>query len=126
MSSGQFRCSVPPAETSVRVLRSVVRAAAADLDASYDILDEIGLAVDEASGALLAVPGEGPLACEGRASGASLQVTMSREVADSAEWPPAGWENSLGAIVLHSVAHDVDFRSEAGRPVVQFRVGEPS
>lgn len=105
------------------MLRTVARGAASDFELSYDALDELGLALDEAGAALLELGSGETLRCRGARSGTGLSLSVAIDGAAGQEWPPAGWNTSLGAIVLHSVARDVEYSMEDGRPTISFTAG---
>ncbi len=122
MTPPVFRLEVPARPEAVRVVRSVASGAAAEVDMGYDKMDELGLAIDEASTALLELGMGGELVCEAFAAQRGLAVSVAATGAPPTldSWPPA--ETSLGQMVLRAVAADVELTSEAGRPTVRFVV----
>lgn len=90
---------------------------------SYDVLDEMGLALDEAGSVLLELDRDGTFVCVGDREGTALRISLALDGAVEGAWPPSEWERSLGAIVLHSVARDVRYSVEGGRPTVSFLAG---
>ncbi len=123
MLASSLRISVPATAAAVRVIRTVASAAAAEHLLAFDVLEDMNLAIDEASGALLAdTAGEGNLECVVSPAANGLDFTISRTTA-IAQWPPVDWPGSLGAVVLNSVAADVSLDVAAGKPSITFTVG---
>lgn len=124
MNGTVFRLSVPASPASVRVIRSVASAAAAEAALAYDSFDDLGLAIDEASGALLEHGGVS-LHCSVDDSDHGLAVVLSitPDPGERRQWPDQGWQESLGALVLSTVAADVAYGEVAGRPAVSFNIG---
>ncbi len=124
MSDPVFRLTVPASPEAVRVIRAVAGAAAAEAALGYDSFDDLSLAIDEASGALLE-HGGASLHCSVHDTSPGLAVTLSMtpRPGERSQWPHPGWQESLGALVLSSVAADVDYGELAGCPAVSFNVG---
>lgn len=125
MTATVFSLTVPADPAAVRVIRSVANGAAAEAELAYDTFDDLGLAIDEAGTVLLEHCNAAELRCVLTRANAILTVTISAASPDpsSVEWPPADWEESLGAMVLAAVANSVDFTSSAGNPAVSFTIG---
>lgn len=121
MNDTVFRLSVPALPDAIRVIRSVANAAAAEANLGYDSLDDLSLAIDEAGGALLDVDSES-LVCTVAREADRLAVIMTADTTGADEWPAPDWRDSLGALVLSSIATDVDFNKLDGRPAVSFTI----
>ncbi len=113
--------SVPARPDFVHVLRSVVAAVAARANFTYDEIDDLRLAVDEACAQLLSF-GHGAtslrLDVEVAAGGDALRLTASTD-ADGAAWPPAGGERTLTWQVLSALADQASFANIDGGPAMQ-------
>jgi serine/threonine-protein kinase RsbW len=95
LSSGTVIVSVPPRAEFVHVLRSVTATVAARIRLSIDAVDDLRLAVDEACARLLAIHSPASSLSIGFGlHGDRLEVTVWLEAA-VADWPPAGFEESL-------------------------------
>ncbi len=116
--------SVPPDERYARVLRLMASAAGAAAGLAVDRLDDLKLAVDEAVGVLL-LEGRAPstLTCGLAGTGGTLSVRVTGTGDSLTGWPPAGWDDSLPALVLEGVADEVALTSDAGNPGVAFQLG---
>lgn len=114
---------VPTRPEAVRVLRGVANAAAAAHRMSFDAIEDMDLALDEAGSALLEWGARGSLRCAVSSDASGLRVAMSGASGAGIEWPPAGWNESLSGIVLQSVAEDVRLEADGERAVITFRVG---
>src|SRR5438093_6882551 len=97
--------TVPARADFVHVLRSVIASIAARADFTYDEIDDLRLAVDEAFAQLLTVHGMSTtLSMVVRSlDGGVVEVVVSID-ADDAAWPPAGAEQSLTWQVLSALA----------------------
>lgn len=115
--------SVPAMPDFVHVLRSVVAAVAARSDFSYDSIEDLRLAVDEASAQLLAF-GRGAnnirVEIEGPDAGAEgLEVVVSSDAQDTTGWPPEGAERTLTWQVLVALADAARFEVHEGAPALR-------
>jgi serine/threonine-protein kinase RsbW len=112
--------TVPAKHEFVHVLRSVVATVAARADLTYDEIDDLRLAVDEACAQLLAVPAIAmtlvlklsPLDAGG------LLVVVSTD-ADHPSWPPPGAERTLTWQVLAALADEARFEEVEGHPALR-------
>lgn len=122
--SNVFTLIVPADPTSLRVMRSVASAAAAEADLGFDAVDDLSLAIDEAGGALLEYGTGGSLHCVARRENEGLAITVAGDAGDSVAepWPPPDWEQSMGALVLAAVAPGVEYKTIDGSPAVTFSV----
>ena len=111
--------SVPARPDFVHILRSVVAGAAARADFTYDEIDDVRLAVDEACAQLLSDAAATILTLTVRiTSPDGLEVVASID-ASSRGWPPPGAERSLGWQVLSALADDARYEQADGNPAVR-------
>ena len=115
--------TVPSEARHVRILRTIGCSAASAAGFGLDRIEDLALAIDEASAALLrSAPGphlQGTLVVdEGR-----VGVTIGTEGDGEGAWPPDGWDGTLGARVLAALADDVTFATPPKWRTVQFTVG---
>ncbi len=111
---------VPAEPDFVHVLRSVVATVAARVDLTFDEIDDLRLAVDEACAQLLGLP-SGATALTVRisprdAGGLVVVVTIDAEVR---AWPPEGAERTLTWQVLAALADDARFEEADGHPALR-------
>lgn len=116
--------SVPAKPDFIHVLRSVVAAVAARAEFTFDSIDDLRLAVDEASAQLLSLTAP--------AKNLTLQITLTDEggvevvastdadVAASG-WPPEGAERSLTWQVLSALADEARFERLDSGPALRLR-----
>ena len=116
--------SVPARPDFIHVLRSVVGAVAARADFTFDAIDDLRLAVDEASAQLLAFTGKVTsltlritLTDEG---GIELIASTDADIA-SAVWPPVGVERTLTWQVLSALADEAHFERYGSAPALRIR-----
>lgn len=122
MSDDSVYVTVPADPRFVRVVRMVANRSAATAGFGYDRIEDLALAIDEAGSELLRLSGAATL--EGVVSNRPDSVHVRLGVDAGGEvWPPEGWQDSLGALVLGSVARDVRFEREDGRSVIHLAVG---
>jgi len=116
--------SVPARPDFIHVLRSVVGAVAARADFTFDAIDDLRLAVDEASAQLLSFSAP--------ATNLTLRITLTDEggmdvVAStdadvtSGSWPPDGAERSLTWQVLSALADEAQFERDGSGPALRIR-----
>jgi serine/threonine-protein kinase RsbW len=116
--------TVPARPESVRVLRVVARAVAARVDFTYDRIEDLHLAVDEACAAVLSFPGAASiLTMRLRPSGGSIEVLVHSDApVEDPGWPPREVEESLAWRVLSGLADEASFMVDGGPAVrVAFR-----
>ena len=117
--------SVPARPELVRVLRSVVGGVAARLDLSYDEIDDLRIAVDEACATLLEVgSSEGRLSLELRPAQNGLTMTATAE-SDGLGWPSDA-QGSLAWRVLTALMDEAEFETTEGHLVIRMRKGRPN
>lgn len=116
--------SVPARPDFIHVLRSVVGAVAARADFTFDAIDDLRLAVDEASAQLLSF--------NSPATSLTLRISLTHEggielVAStdadlaSAVWPPDGAERTLTWQVLSALADEAHFERAGTGPALRIR-----
>lgn len=111
---------VPPRSEYLHVLRAVVAGMAARLDFSYDGIDDLKIAVDEACAQLLdASPDATTLSLELIPSDGGLEILVSVDGAATA-WPPERFEDSLAWQVLSALADETHLEDGPGA-AVRFR-----
>ena len=111
---------VPAEPDFVHVLRSVVATIAARAELTFDEIDDLRLAVDEACAQLLALPSAATtLALHiSPADGGGLVVVATID-AEVRVWPPEGAERTLTWQVLAALADDARFEEVDGRPALR-------
>lgn len=111
---------VPARPDFVHVLRSVIASVAARSDFTFDQIDDLRLAVDEACAQLLSIRGVATiLAMRIRTlDGGGLEVVTSVDV-EGSMWPPEGAERSLMWQVLSALADEARFEQIDGRPAMR-------
>lgn len=114
--------TVPADARFVRVVRIVANRSAASAGLGYDRIEDLILAIDEAGTALLQLPGASTLEGEISSQTDGVHVRLGVDAGED-QWPPDGWNESLGALVLGSVARDVRFEREDDRSVIHLAVG---
>lgn len=113
---------VPARPQYVKVLRSIVASVAAGLDFSLERIDDLKMAVGEASSQLLEVAPPGAiLLVEADPVSGGLKVDVAVD-ADDFLWPPEDIESSLTWRVLSTVATDIDFGKSAEGAFVRLLV----
>ena len=113
---------VPARPQYVKVLRSILASVAASLDFSLERIDDLKMAVGEASSQLLEVgPPGGTLMVEADPVNGGLRVDIAINAADFL-WPPEEIESSLTWRVLSTVATDIDFGKSAEGAFVRLLV----
>ncbi|MGZ5292228.1 MAG: ATP-binding protein [Actinomycetota bacterium] len=112
------RVSVPAKPEFVHVLRAVTAAVSGRLPLSLDDVDDLRLAVDEASARLLALDGDPrTLRLDLRAMPGRLEVVVALDVTTA--WPPPDFEDTLAWRVLVALAEHVRFEHWNGMPAIR-------
>lgn len=120
MSDQEIVVSAPAGSDFLHVIRTVVAGVAARLDFSYDGIEDLKLAVDEACSHLLrAAPAARSLLVRVSVGDAELDVTVSADD-ESASWPPEELEGSLAWQVLKALTEDPTFEPGADGPQIRF------
>lgn len=112
--------SIPARGEFVHVLRSVIASIAALRNLSYDDIDDLRIAVDEACAHLLTIRSPASLLRLRIApSNADIQVVASTD-AEVGEWPSSGAEQTLTWQVLAALADEAAFERENDHPAIRF------
>lgn len=102
---------LPGHPTMIRVVRTMANRAAHLASLRYDRVEDLGLAIDETATALLELAADTTLRTALTGSAHTVEFVMA--VATSTEpWPRVNWSDSIGSMVLDSVATDVAFDSD--------------
>ncbi len=123
MAGETLNLSVPADVGAVRIIRTVADGVAAASSLGFDTFDDLHLAIDEASGELIAHGADTQLECTVTAGDRSVDVVVASDRRLDG-WPADDWAESLGAVVLQAVAADVRFEDDGTRSVVAFSVRE--
>jgi serine/threonine-protein kinase RsbW len=120
---GPIVLSVPADAGSLQVLRAVAASVASRMDLSFDAVDEVRMAVDEAASLLLgAVAGPTTLELRIDRDGPTLHATL---VADGVAepWPAGESDRSWSWRVVQGLCDQAAFeRSDDGRPAIRLRI----
>lgn len=112
--------TVPASAESARVLRAVVGSIAIGLDFTYDEIDDLRLALDEAFTQLLsAAPGVETVVVDLTSADGAIEVTASCG-ADVNPWPPSGARGELTWQVLTALTDQASFERARERPAIRF------
>lgn len=112
--------SVPPHARYARILRAVASAAASEIGMRVDTLDDLSLAIDEASATLLHIGGATSIECAFTVSTEAIDVQLRGIGAEADPWPPAEWDDSLEGIVLGGVTEGLTMILDDGHPAIAF------
>jgi serine/threonine-protein kinase RsbW len=117
--------TVPARPDFVRLLRTVVSSVGARLDLTYDRIDDLRIAVDEACAQLLAIPSS-TMTMVVTPEGNRIKVLVCSDAEVGADgWPPPNVEESLAWRILAGLADDVRFEMSDGGPAVRVEVEGP-
>ena len=111
--------SVPSRADFLHVLRGVVASVASRIGLSYEAIDDLAMAVNEAGAELLArhtAPSELKLKLSSRNDG--VEVVMWLDSPTDA-WPPEGGTDSWSWQVLSTLADEAEFVVESGGPGIR-------
>jgi len=112
--------TVPSQAAYVHVLRSVAVSVAARLDLPVDDLDDLRMAIDEASSQLLMLgPNAGTLTLRLRAVDGGVEAVVSVDGTAPASWPPSAFHESLAWNVLSGLSDEVTFERPDGAPAIR-------
>jgi serine/threonine-protein kinase RsbW len=114
--------SVPARPDFIHVLRSVIAAIAARADFSFDSIDDMRLAVDEASAQLLSFSAPATMLTRRvtLTEDGGLEVVASTDAdISSAVWPPEGAERTLTWQVLSALADEARFERLDSGPALR-------
>ena len=125
-SSGDvITLSVPPRAEFVLVVRAVTASVASRIPLTFDGIEDLRLAVDEASARLLALPGEPTiLTLILRPLPDRLDIAVGVDTIP-ADWPPAGIETTLGWQVLTALVDAVTLDVDGAGASIRFTKRTP-
>lgn len=113
---------VPARPQYVKVLRSILASVAAGLDSSLERIDDLKMAVGEASSQLLdAAPDGRTLRLEADPLREGLSVDVALD-SSALLWPPEDIESTLTWRVLSTVATDIELGKSSDRIYVRLLV----
>jgi serine/threonine-protein kinase RsbW len=111
--------TVPARVEFVHVLRSVIASVAARAEFTYDEIDDLRLAIDEASAQLIGAGRGSALSVTVRPlEGGGLDIVCSVDATEVA-WPPPGAERSLAWQILSALADETRFDQADGHPALR-------
>jgi len=111
--------SVPARGEFVHVLRSVIASVAARAEFTYDEIDDLRLAIDEACAQLIGAGAGATLSIIVRSlDGGGIDILCSIDAAD-AVWPPPAGERGLAWQILSALADETRFDRVDGHPAVR-------
>ena len=116
--------SVPALPDFIHVLRSVVAAVAARADFTFDSIDDLRLAVDEAGAQLLSfgAPATSLTLRIASTDDGGLEIVASTDAdVTTAVWPPENAERTLTWQVLSALADEARFERLDSRPALRLR-----
>lgn len=127
-TSDVITVSVPPEAASVQVLRAVTASVAARSHMSFDGIEDLRLAVDEACAWLLALRQQpGSMTLRLRPMDDRLEAVVSIDAAERT-WPPPDVEESLSWRVLSALVDTLSLEADDAGPAIRLtkRTLEPS
>ena len=110
---------VPAQPDFVHVLRSVVATVAARSNFTYDEIDDLRLAVDEACAQLLALPGPATVLSVRLTPVDGGLVVVTTIDAEGQSWPPEGAEHTLTWQILAALTDETRFEALDGAPALR-------
>lgn len=119
--SSEVSVTVPARADFVRLLRGVAATVGARMDLTYDRLDDLRIAVDEAAAQLLETEASS-LTMRVQAADDGVSVVVCADAGESVAWPPEAVEESLAWRVLSGIADEVRFERTDDGPTVRIRM----
>jgi serine/threonine-protein kinase RsbW len=111
--------SVPARPEFMQLLRAAVGSVAARVDFTYEAIDDLRIAVDEACARILSVPGTPTtLFLKIVPSEAEIEVVAYTD-GETDEWPPERFEESLTAKILEALTDGMTFERVGTSPAVR-------
>ena len=111
--------TVPADAGVVQLLRTIVAGVGARVGLTYDSIDDLRLAAQEAVGQIMLVTrGDGSISMRVETNERGLELRLSTERAVGA-WPPPGIEGSLAWTILSTLVGDVSLGGEDGTASVR-------
>lgn len=112
--------TVPSQAAFVHVLRSVAASVAARSDLPVDDIDDLRMAIDEASSQLLMLgPSSAALTLRLRALDGGVEAVVSVDGPAPARWPPLALHESLAWNVLSGLSDELSFELPDGAPAIR-------
>jgi serine/threonine-protein kinase RsbW len=121
---GDVSLNVPAEPGFLHVVRAVVSGVAARQDVSFEAIEDLCLAANEAAGYLLALRSPARQLCLDMRIEGDMELRV-RTDAPAPNWPPERTE-SLAWTILSSLVHDVVFTLEDGCPAIRLVVRDPN
>jgi serine/threonine-protein kinase RsbW len=112
--------TIPAKPDFVRLLRAVVASVGAQLDLTYDRIDDLRMVVDEASAQLLSLPAE-TLTMRLK-PGKRLVILVESDADPNGSWPLPDVEETLAWRVLSGLADEVSFERTDRGPGVRIEM----
>ena len=119
--SAEVSVTVPARADFVRLLRGVAASVGARMDLTFDRIDDLRIAVDEACAQLLDTQASS-LTMRVRPGEDGVSVDVCADGDAAAVWPPEDVEESLAWRVLSGIADEVRFERTDDGPVVRIRM----
>lgn len=112
--------TVPSQAAFVHVLRSVAASVAARTDLPVDDIDDLRMAIDEASSQLLLLrPSAATLTLRLHVIEGGVETVVSVDGPAPAGWPPGALRESLAWNVLSGLSDELSFELVAGAPAIR-------
>jgi anti-sigma regulatory factor (Ser/Thr protein kinase) len=111
--------TVPADAGVVQLLRTIVAGVGARVGLTYDSIDDLRLAAQEAVGQIMLVTGRDgsiSMSMETNERGLELRLWTARAIG---AWPPPGIEGSLAWTILSTLVRDVSLGGEDGAASVR-------
>jgi anti-sigma regulatory factor (Ser/Thr protein kinase) len=106
--------TVPADAGVVQLLRTIVAGVGARVGLTYDSIDDLRLAAQEAVGQIMLVTGsDGSISMRVETNERGLELRLSTDRVVGA-WPPPGIERSLAWTILSTLVSDVSLGGEDG------------
>ena len=123
--SAEVSVSVPARPGFVRVLRAVIASVGARLDLTYDRIDDLRIAVDEACAQLLSLGEDATMTMRVAEGDGTVVVVVGSDAPASDGWPPTEADDSLAWRILTALSDDLRFEMTDDGPTVrvELRVG---
>ncbi|MGH2710403.1 MAG: ATP-binding protein [Actinomycetota bacterium] len=112
--------TIPARPDLVRLLRAVVASVGAQLDLTYDRIDDLRMVVDEASATLLRLPAQ--TLTMRVTPGENLVILVGSDAEANGAWPPPDVEGTLAWRVLSGLADQVSFEQTDTGPGVRIEM----
>jgi serine/threonine-protein kinase RsbW len=112
--------TVPSQAAFVHVLRSVAASVATRIDLPVDDIDDLRMAIDEASSQLLTLgPSTATLTLRLRTIDSGVEAVVSVDGPAPAGWPPPAFHDSLAWKVLSGLSDELSFELPDGAPAIR-------